>query len=254
LHFPVTVEDFERPYYGKENRKIFTLKEANEYLKSKQQLITQSSSTWGVHFYCNDHLFSAVRDKGEETQWILPEYFCPSTHQLTQGRRHVVPRAGLEDGVLDSVEKYEFIFHHDSRLLTTLEELIHFINAEQPKMAKEIALKMLRNKPKGVTYQDNFLGGSVHLMLADKRIPISKIVVDKSGSIYRLHGYRYECGDVYWHSREMVEAGHQYCLRVTTTYGSLKRKNKNLKHIQTRLDKKAEKRLRESVIRYIERK
>lgn len=121
-------------------------------------------------------------------------------------------------------------------------------------MAKEIALKMLRNKPKGVSYQDNFLGDSILLMMADKRIPISKIVVDKSGSIYRLHGYRYESGYIYWHSREMVEVGHQYCLRVTATYGSLKRKNKNLKHIQTRLDKKAEKRLREAAIHYIERK
>lgn len=252
--FPVTAEDFERPYYGKANRKIFTLKEANEYLKTKQQLITQSSPTWGVHFYCNDHLFSAVRNKGEETLWLLPEYFCPSTHRLTQGTRHVVPRPGLEDGVVDSVEKYEFIFHHDSRLLTTLEELVHFINVEQPKMAKDAALKLLRNKPKGVRYQDDFLAGVTHSALNDKKIPISKIVVGKDGSLYRVLGHRYEDNSIYWVFRGLINRGHQYALRISATYGSLKRKNKNLKHIQTRLDKKTERRLRETAIHFIERK
>lgn len=65
----------------------------------RNSIVVISSYERGEYFFSTDH----CQDHG------LGDDFVRVTNYLPM---HVVPREGLEDGIIDTVEKLVFIFHH----------------------------------------------------------------------------------------------------------------------------------------------
>lgn len=71
-----------------------------------------------VFFYTDDYTYGTK---------VLPKEFCHGLHGFPS---HAAPREGLEDGVIDSAEKMTLVYFHDQRQITSVEELVEYVNAK----------------------------------------------------------------------------------------------------------------------------
>ncbi len=95
---------------------ILTLEEANANIINYGTLITCSSHKDKVIFFTNNHLFN---------YGLLSSEFVASTVCIPM---NVVPREGLEDGIVKDAEDYLRIFYKDCRLITSVDDLVDFLN------------------------------------------------------------------------------------------------------------------------------
>ena len=85
-------------------------------------LIVISNMEEGLFFFSDDHCFGVD---------VLPENWvhCTVTFPLS-----VKARAGLEDGIVDTIEKYIFVFQRDDRQICCIDELINVLNKGETKL------------------------------------------------------------------------------------------------------------------------
>ena len=99
---------------------ILTPAEALEYARCRGSLVAITSRDLeGVIFFTDDHCFGVG---------VLPSHFIPCTSSFPM---HVVPRAKLPDGVINSIEKYLDIFGSGHRVISTMEELLEHLNGPE---------------------------------------------------------------------------------------------------------------------------
>lgn len=98
------------------NKGVLTSKEAMQRTHDARTLISFSAINHKVFFFSDDHCFGSGK---------LPKWFVPSTSTLPM---HVVPRPSLPDGWIKNTEDYIKIFYQDYRQITSMEELVEFLN------------------------------------------------------------------------------------------------------------------------------
>jgi hypothetical protein len=102
-----------RPLLG-----VLTKQQAEERVRSKGRL-TSISNRYDeneVLFFSDDHCFGVG---------VLPDGWVSSSSTLPNT---VVPREGLEDGIVNTVDKNLFIFHKQARVIQSIEELVEYLN------------------------------------------------------------------------------------------------------------------------------
>lgn len=101
----------------KEYKGVLTSAEAFEHARAPRGRLTVIRSLKAnKFFFSDDHCFGVH---------VLPEHFVPCTMEFP---RRIVPREGLEDGWVDTIEKYIRIFQKDCEQITSIEELVDFLN------------------------------------------------------------------------------------------------------------------------------
>mgnify|MGYP003408655709 FL=1 len=96
--------------------KILTREEARQHALEKGVIRTVSNSEYKVYCYTNKHGFG----------WpILPNNFVPVSSYLPQ---EVVPREGLETGIVSTEEEYAFVYKQGYKLIETIDELVDYLN------------------------------------------------------------------------------------------------------------------------------
>lgn len=104
---------------------ILTKQQAKEKLEEEIQkrghggVVTKSSVSKNgkdYYFFVDNHIF------GSDLIWNV---FCSCSQYLPST---CVPRPGLEDGIIDTFEKYIFIYHKDDVLIESMEELLNLFN------------------------------------------------------------------------------------------------------------------------------
>lgn len=96
---------------------ILTKAEQEEKLSKSHTVMTISSSEDNVFFFVDDYCFGLC---------VLPSHYVSSSAQIPMD---VVPREGLESGVISTIDDYIRVFERDSRLIESVDELIEVINA-----------------------------------------------------------------------------------------------------------------------------
>ncbi len=99
-------------------RGVLTSEEAYERSFNTHNLIVLSSSFRDkpIFFFSDDHCFGVN---------VLPDNIVPCTMSFPHT---VKERPGLEDGVIDSIEKYIQIFEKDTRQIKSIDELVDYLN------------------------------------------------------------------------------------------------------------------------------
>ena len=72
----------------------------------------------GVAFFTNDHCFGYD---------VLPDDFTSCTSVVPQT---VVPRKGLESGVITNIDEYVAVYYDDCRIIESTQELVDYLNNE----------------------------------------------------------------------------------------------------------------------------
>ena len=88
-----------------------------------------SCSRQKVLFFPNDYCFSLGERKGVDYERLLPNEFVASSSNIS-GRYKVVPRPGLEDGLVNTLDKLMFLHYKDFRIIESIQELCDFMNNE----------------------------------------------------------------------------------------------------------------------------
>lgn len=101
------------PYKG-----VLTTEEAKLYLRDHRGLICISNVYTNQFFFSDDHCFGV---------YVLPDEWVPCTSKIPQLAKE---REGLEDGIIDTVEKYNFVYNKDNHQITTIDELVKILNQE----------------------------------------------------------------------------------------------------------------------------
>lgn len=110
----------EHPTEEKKQTGMLTSEEAFERAKVTKTLIVQSFRTRQAFFFSDSHCFSY---KGIDKTCLVPTTLVFPTY--------VVPRDGLEDGIVDTVEKYIFVFIQNMKQLSTIEEILDYSKLEE---------------------------------------------------------------------------------------------------------------------------
>lgn len=71
-----------------------------------------------IFFFSDDHCFGYP---------ILPDGFVPCTSVFPM---YVKPRPGVEDGWVNTIEKFIAVFHYDARQINSIEELVEYLNSD----------------------------------------------------------------------------------------------------------------------------
>lgn len=113
-------------YMGNRYKGVLTRQEIAEKLKNAVGQKSISTITYtgkngdSVMFFTDDHCFGHP---------VLPKCFVSST---TSFPISVKERPGIEDGWVDSPDKYILVFHQNDRLIETVDELVDFLNKHFP--------------------------------------------------------------------------------------------------------------------------
>lgn len=109
------------PYYG-----VLTTEQAQQHHERypNRSVVIVADVYTDVFFLSDDHCFGVG---------VLPKGFVPTSHQIP---KEVVPRPGLEDGVISTVKQLVQIFEHDRTQIETLDELVVFLN-NRPEIPKD---------------------------------------------------------------------------------------------------------------------
>lgn len=105
--------------YGN-TRGFLTYAEADDMAKKRGRIVVHILTGLDggrYHFFSDNHLLGYVNEKNKIKA-------VPASITLPMS---VVPREGLESGVVDSLEKYCLVFHNDSMLLESEENAVNFI-------------------------------------------------------------------------------------------------------------------------------
>lgn len=100
---------------GRSVKLVLTNEEQNEL--AKRGLSFKVHSDKNVFFFTDD--YCAFVGELDFIDFVPSSTVCPCD---------VVPREGLEDGWVNTAEKYIQIFNHDIRQITTIDELVEYIN------------------------------------------------------------------------------------------------------------------------------
>lgn len=71
-----------------------------------------------IYFFTDDHCFGVG---------VLPEGFVPCTSVFPHS---VCPRPGLEDGLVDTLDKYIEVYHKNDTRIESIDELVEFLNKQ----------------------------------------------------------------------------------------------------------------------------
>jgi hypothetical protein len=127
-----TIEAFQKPmgYRGvPAYRRIKSLAEVKAMAKLHYSLYIISCTRLKVLFFPNDYCFSIGERKGADYERLLPDEFVSSSSTISD-RHMVVPRPGLEDGIVNTLDKLLFLHYKDYRIIESIEELVDFMNNE----------------------------------------------------------------------------------------------------------------------------
>lgn len=86
--------------------------------KAVGTLVVHSNRQKNLFFFSDSHMFMHPLLKG----WVPKTCVFPD---------HVTPREGLEDGIIDTVEKYLFIFEQGKQQINSIDELVDHINNQR---------------------------------------------------------------------------------------------------------------------------
>lgn len=100
---------------------ILTSEEAFVRAKRTKTVVVISSFEEKKFFFSDDHCFG-VR--------VLPGHWVPSTSVFPMS---VTPRPGLEDGIIDTIEKYISVFEKEREQINSIDELIDVLNEGETK-------------------------------------------------------------------------------------------------------------------------
>lgn len=98
---------------------VLTTNETKERLLKHTTVMTMTTVGLGdknVFFFIDDYTFGTR---------VLPKCFVPSSTQIPM---HVKERECLPDGWVDSIEKFMKIFCSNEKQLSSIEELVEFLN------------------------------------------------------------------------------------------------------------------------------
>ena len=98
----------------KNGSRVLTRDEAAQHCKAFGRITVVSDRS--VFFYTNDHRFG---------YGILGKDFVPYSTALPM---RVAPRPGLENGIIDTLGKYELVFENDTRCIESIDVLIDYVN------------------------------------------------------------------------------------------------------------------------------
>lgn len=111
----------------KEYKGVLTTEETKQHSVVHNRIVTHQTSfdDFKYFFFSDDHGFG---------HGVLPDDFVPCTAYLPL---EVTPREGLEDGIVDTVEKYMFIFCKDKKQINSIEELCEYLNTREDQALDE---------------------------------------------------------------------------------------------------------------------
>ena len=98
----------------KNGSRVLTRDEATQHCKAFGRITVVSDMS--VFFYTNDHRFG---------YGILGKDFVPYSNALPM---RVAPRPGLENGIIDTLGKYEMVFESATRCIVSIDVLIDYVN------------------------------------------------------------------------------------------------------------------------------
>ena len=104
--------------HGKQSQGVLTTEQALVRARHTKTIVSVSSRKDGVFFFTDDHCFGYPH---------LSNDFVPRTSSFPM---QVVPREGLEDGWVTTIEQFIAVFHDDEKQIKTIEELISLIDGE----------------------------------------------------------------------------------------------------------------------------
>jgi hypothetical protein len=108
--------------HGERCKGVLTSAEAFERAMLENTLIVISSIKQKVFIFSDAHCFSFYETSSD---------FVPATSVFPMT---VVPREGLEDGVIDTIEKFVSVFQKGYRQISTIEGLVEFIDNKRNKL------------------------------------------------------------------------------------------------------------------------
>lgn len=114
----IDVSMFKPPKHAGDRPGILTLQQAREYQQRFQSVQVMASVNEAFPFV----FFTGEYGYGYD---VLPRDFVASTTRVPM---KVVERKGLEDGWVDTVEKYLMVFEHDRILIESIEDLVEVMN------------------------------------------------------------------------------------------------------------------------------
>jgi hypothetical protein len=104
--------------HGQSGFGVITKDHAVERAKVTKTIVSFSSIKRRVFFFSDNHCFGYNH---------LPNDFVPCTSAFPI---QVVPRDGLEDGWIRTIEQYVNVFHKHDKQINTIEELVSLIDQE----------------------------------------------------------------------------------------------------------------------------
>lgn len=107
---------------NKKQTGVLTSEEAFERAKITKTLVVQSFCKSRAFFFSDNHCFSY---NSIDQDCLVPSAWGFPTK--------VVPRVGLENGVIDTIEKYIFVFRQDSKQLSSLQEVLNYSKSQHEK-------------------------------------------------------------------------------------------------------------------------
>lgn len=122
----ITIEDFYNnstmgaigyEKLSKNHRGVLTLEEARQRAERLHYIDVVSSREDKVFFFTDIYGFGYK---------VSPKHWGSSS---TAFPFQVVPRKGLEDGLVNTIENFIFIYHKDKQLLSSIDELLSIINS-----------------------------------------------------------------------------------------------------------------------------
>lgn len=93
---------------------VLTRDEAVQHCKSFSRITTVSNGS--IFFYTNDHCFG---------YGVLEKDFVSCTTNIPI---RVSPRPGLEDGIVDTLDKYEQVFECGTQCIESIDVLVDYVN------------------------------------------------------------------------------------------------------------------------------
>ena len=108
---------------GREVKIVLTREEAKDRLRSTLSTFTFTVGDKDYFFYTDSYC------AGNGITWG-PNKICSisTVPSSTVIPHYVVERKGLEDGIVDSLEKYEFVYHKGDICIESLDEYLEILN------------------------------------------------------------------------------------------------------------------------------
>lgn len=111
---------------GVEVKIVLTTEEVQKYLdsgKTSVSDVTFKADGRDYWFYTDDYCHGTGITWGNDKLTAIET--CPSTTQISH---QVVPRKGLEDGVVKNLKDFEFIYHYNDHQITKIEDYLKILN------------------------------------------------------------------------------------------------------------------------------